>query len=573
MYPKLRRMNRFLSMLVVLLLGVSCLAVNTPSDPGLPSSDQISTERPKLVVGIVVDQMRYDFLTRFESKYGDGGFKRLINYGFNCRNNHFNYIPTKTGPGHASIFTGTTPNNHGIIGNSWFDRYENKSIYCTRDYGTTPLGTTSEEGQMSPRLMIGTTFSDENRLFTQMKGKTIGISIKHRGAVLPAGHSANAAYWFYGRDEGQFVSSSYYMQELPGWVKEFNSSGIIDSHMQVWNTLYPIEQYVESGPDLNEYEGGFFGKKTATFPYDLNELKEQNKGYDIIKSSPFGNSMITDFTLAAIREENLGKDEHVDVLTVSYSSTDYVGHNFGANSKEIQDVYLRLDKEIERLLNYLDEYIGPEEYVLFLTSDHGAVDVPSYLRDNKIPAGYIDYNVAKSQPRLFNINSLGNLTNFLMKSYGTTDIIQSMSNEQVFLNREKIVELKLDLVRVQEEIAREVSTYPEVMLAYSAHSMRARDFGPGIGRMLQNGFHELRSGDILIVYYPGFISSNNTGSHHGSGFNYDTHVPLIFYGFGIKPGSTDIRTEIIDVAPTISSLLGISFPNMSTGKVLDFVLD
>lgn len=213
-----------------------------------------SNARPKLVVGIVVDQMRYDYLTRFESKFGEGGFKRMMREGFNCKNNHFNYIPTKTAAGHASIFTGTTPRYHGIIGNNWYDKTINESVYCVRDNRYQSVGTTSSDGQMSPHRMSTTTFTDENRLFTQMKGKTIGISIKDRGAVLPAGYTANAAYWFRGKDEGYWISSSFYLEALPRWVSDFNAQNIADNYLKTWNTLYPIETYTESGEDLSDYE-------------------------------------------------------------------------------------------------------------------------------------------------------------------------------------------------------------------------------------------------------------------------------------------------------------------------------
>ena len=336
-------------------------------------------ERPKLVVGIVVDQMRYDYLTRFYNKYGDGGFKRMMNEGFNCKNNHFNYIPTYTGPGHASIYTGTTPKYHGIIANDWYDKELKKSVYCTEDDSVQSVGTSSSAGQMSPQRMKTTTFGDENRLFTQMRGKTIGVSIKDRASILPAGHTANAAYWFQGKNEGNWISSTFYIKELPKWVTNFNKKHSVDSYLKEWNTLYNITTYTESGSDLNNFEGGFKGKETATFPYDLATLKNENGGYDILKSTAFGNSLTTDFAIAAINGEQLGSDDITDVLTVSFSCTDYVGHNFGVNSKEIEDTYLRLDLDLERLFKSLDDQVGKGNYTVFLTADHAAVNVPAYL--------------------------------------------------------------------------------------------------------------------------------------------------------------------------------------------------
>lgn len=517
---------------------------------------------PKLVVAIVVDQMRYDYLTRFYSKYGEGGFKRLINQGFNCKNNHFNYVPTYTGPGHASIFTGTTPKIHGIISNYWYDKVSDSNVYCAGDTTVQSVGTLNKAGQMSPHRLKTTTFADENRMFTQMRGKTIGISVKDRGAILPAGHTANAAYWFHGADEGRFISSTFYFETLPTWVQAFNNSATAEGYLKEWNTLYDITTYTESGSDLNTFEGGFKGKETATFPYDLKALSEFNRGYEIIKSTPYGNSIVTDFAIAAIDGEQLGQDNHTDVLTVSYSSTDYVGHNFGVNSKEIQDTYLRLDQDIERILTALDAKVGKGNYTLFLSSDHGAVEVPAYLQSVNIPAGYFDKD-----------DFIANLNNTLIFNYKAQDLIKNISNNQIFLDRELIKSYGLNLASVQQEIVNTIIGYPNIYKAYSATSMSTTEFSGGIESLLQNGYNQKRSGDVLYALDPAVISYSKTGSTHGSALNYDTHVPLLFFGKGIKVGSTMQHTTIPDIAPTISALLGISFPNGATGIPLEFVLE
>ncbi|MBP1838961.1 alkaline phosphatase PafA [Formosa algae] len=515
--------------------------------------------KPKLVVGIVVDQMRYDYLTRFYDKYGDDGFKRMMNEGFNCKNNHFNYIPTYTAPGHASIYTGTSPMNHGIIGNNWYDKEIKASVYCAEDASVAPVGTENKAGKMSPHRMMTTTFADENRLFTQMEGKTIGISIKDRGAILPAGHTANAAYWFFGEDQGDFISSTYYQEELPKWVKSFNSSKKAKNYLKEWDTYYNIKKYTESGDDLNEFEGGFKGKKTASFPYDLKALSKENNGFDILKSTPYGNSIVADFAIEAIKGEDLGKDDITDVLTVSFSSTDYIGHNFGVNSKEVEDTYIRLDKDLARLFKMLDSYVGNGEYTVFLTADHGAVDVPSYLHSQHVPSGYF----AKSS---FN----DKLNAFMAQKYGATDLIEDISNNQIFLNRKKVSVLNLKLEDVQQEIANELIAYDHIYYVTPAYSVSSG--GNDMEALLKNGYNQKRSGDVLFAFDPAVISYSKTGSTHGSGLNYDTHVPLLFFGKGIKHGSTLQKTEIIDIAPTISGLLGISFPNGTTGQPLEFVL-
>ncbi|MEN3323025.1 alkaline phosphatase PafA [Mariniflexile soesokkakense] len=521
-----------------------------------------NSEKPKLVVGIVVDQMRYDYLTRFYNKYGEGGFKRMMNEGFNCKNNHYNYVPTYTGPGHASVYTGTTPKYHGIIANDWYDKEVKKKVYCAGDDSVLAVGTETEDGQMSPHRMKATTFSDENRLFTQMRGKTIGISIKDRGAILPAGHTANAAYWFYGKDKGDFITSTFYMTALPNWVNEFNNSKVAESYLKPWNTFYDISTYSESGSDLNNFESTFNGKETATFPYDLEILKDENGGFDIIKTTAYGNSIVADFAIAALSGEQLGQDADTDVLAVSFSSTDYVGHKFGVNSKEIEDTYIRLDKDLERLFIALDVKAGKGKYVVFLTADHAAVDVPAYLRSVKIPAGYVD-------SKLFN----DKLNAFMIAKFGVSDLIENISNNQIFLNRNQINKLDLDLDDVQEAIVNEIINYEYIDKVYTATTMNSTSFTSGIEALLQKGHNQKRSGDVLFVYDPAFVSYSKTGSTHGSGFDYDTHVPLLFLGKGIKHGETLQKTEITDIAPTMSALLGISFPNGAIGQPLEFVFE
>jgi predicted AlkP superfamily pyrophosphatase or phosphodiesterase len=520
------------------------------------------SKKPKLVVGIVVDQMRYDYLTRFYDKYGDDGFKRLMMNGYDCKNTHFNYIPTYTAPGHASIYTGTTPKYHGIIENNWYDKFEKKTVYCVNDDSYNPVGTTDNYSRVSPRRMLVTTVTDQLKLHTQQQSKVIGIAIKDRGAVLPAGHSANAAYWFVGKDEGSWVTSDYYMADLPKWVKDFNKSKTVEKYLTTWKTLYDIKTYTESGPDLNNFETGFKGKETATFPYDLKKLSKDNGNFDILKTTPFGNSITTDFAIAAIDAEKLGQGNVTDYITVSYSSPDYIGHNFGVNSKEIQDTYLRLDIDLARLLNHLDKEVGNDNYTVFLTADHAAVNVPAFLESLNIPAGYFDKKVFKEK-----------LENFLSKRYNTSDLIEHIGSFQIFLNRNKISELQLNLQEVQQSIVDEIINYDYIDRAYAAHTLHNKAFIEGIESLLQNGYHQKRSGDVLVSFNAAVISYGRTGTTHGSGYMYDTHVPLLFYGNGIKQGSTFQKVKITDIAPTISALLGISFPNAATGVPLEFVLD
>jgi len=566
---KILGMKKIILLFIVVVCFVQC---KTSEGISVSQAEKNSTQKdavkiiktqPKLVVGIVVDQMRYDYLTRFWDRFGNGGFKRLVNKGYHFKNNHYNYVPTYTAPGHASIYTGTTPKNHGIISNDWYNKFEKQQVYCTEDASVNPIGTSSSAGQMSPHRMKTTSFTDELRLTSQFKGKVIGVAIKDRSAILPAGHTANAAYWFHGKDEGRFVSSSHYMESLPQWVQDFNNSDKIKSYLKTWNSLYPIGTYLESGSDQNDFEQGFKGKTTTTFPYDLADLSEENRGFDIIKYTPYGNNLTTDFAIETLKNEQMGQDEITDVLALSYSCTDYVGHNFGVNSKELEDTYLRLDQDLERLLNELDASIGEGEYTVFLTSDHGAVYVPAYLKSKKIPAGYFNTDELKN-----------NLNEFLGEEYGVIDLIESLYNNQLFLNYDRLKEENINRDDLAEELKEFLLRQAHINKVFTRKMLENGTYTKGVPALVQNGFNQKRSGDVVYVFDPAHIISYYTkGTTHGSAMSYDTHSPLIFFGKGIKNGQTTERTEITDIAPTISALLGIAFPNGNTGNVLFKMLD
>lgn len=520
------------------------------------------TQSPKLVIGIVVDQMRYDYLTRFWDHYGDGGFKRLVAEGFNCKNNQFNYMPTKTAPGHASIYTGTTPSVHGVLGNWWYDRSNEQSIYCVKDDNSEPIGTESDSGKMSPHRMLVSTITDELRINTQMRSKTIGIAIKDRGAILPAGFTANAAYWFEGKETGNWISSSFYMERLPDWVNAFNSSQAAEKYKKSWETLKDISLYVESSKDANTYERRFKGEELSVFPHDLPKLWDDNGKFEMLRETPFGNNLTTDFALAAIDGEELGNDDVTDFLTISYSSTDYVGHAYGGNSIEVQDAYLRLDQDLKRLLEGLDQKVGIGDYMLFLTADHGAPPAPGYLMETGIPGGFLSEEALKEE-----------LQEFLSYRYGTSDIVKHISNFQVFLDRDIVDNLDLAIEDVQWEIGQRLLKDDKVEQVFTGYQMSQYQFDNQLASLVQHGYNQKRSGDILFIPPAGYIPYREAGTDHGSPFAYDTHVPLIFYGKGIKKGSTAARTEITDIAPTIATLLGISFPNGTTGRAIDMVLE
>lgn len=516
-------------------------------------------ETPKLVVGIVIDQMRYDYLTRYNKRFGEGGFNRLLKNGFSLENAHYNYLPTYTAVGHASIYTGTTPSNHGIISNDWYDKYLKKSVYCVTDTTYNSIGTSSNRGKRSPHRLVTTTLTDQLHLAQNNFGKSIGIAIKDRSAILPVGHTANAAYWYDGGENGLFISSSFYMDELPNWVKNFNNKKLPENYLsKTWNTLYDINTYTNSLEDNNKFEGLFKGKQTPTFPYNLNELKSQNGNLGLINETPFGNSLTLDFAKEAIINENLGKSDYIDFLALSFSSTDYIGHKFGPHSIEVEDTYLRLDKELEELLLFLDKQIGKNKYTVFLTADHGAVHVPAYLQSLKIPAHYSDLNSFKQ--------FLNEVTQRYFKS---SEIIENVSNYQIFLNYKKLNELHISANEVSEKLVEEIINYDFIYKAVTAKTMQTTSFNSGILKSLQNGYNQKYSGDVLMVTYPATLSGSRTGTSHGSGYHYDTHIPIIFYGNGIKKGVSKRRYEITDIAPTMANFLKIEAPNASTGIIID----
>ncbi len=540
-----------------LILFTSCVLLFS-----IAQAQSNTSNPPKLVVGITVDQMRQEYLYRFGSKFGEGGFKRLINGGFMLQNGQYNYIPTVTGAGHASVFTGTTPAIHGIIGNSWYDKTIEREVYCVGDDRYLPVGGSAEsQGKMSPHRLLTTTVSDELKIATQKRSKVIAMSIKDRGAVLPAGHMGDAAYWYDGKS-GKFITSTFYMEKLPDWVERFNSQQLPDKYLSgSWYTLHPIGLYEESGPDSSPYEAKYSGETKSSFPYNLKELRKSSANFDLLSSTPFSNDYLTEFAKSAIDAEKLGRDQWPDLLSVSYSAPDIIGHQFGPQSVEVQDVYLRLDKNIEDLLKKLDAAVGADNYVVFLTSDHAVAEVPQYLVDNKVPAGYL---------RSFQLMS--SLQEFLGQYYPDRKIIRAVSNDQIFFNHEAFSSDPkvggVDYLVATELISNFLLQQDGIANVYPKHILRHGNWSEeGIKGKAIRGYHPKRSGDLTLIMEPGWFDSvRPQGTTHGSPYMYDTHVPIIFYGAGIKPGTSVLYHPITDIAPTLSVLLKIKFPNGCTGQ-------
>ena len=512
----------------------------------------------KLVVGITVDQMRYDYLTRYENDYVEGGLKLLMEKGVVCHNHHYSYAPTFTGPGHASIYTGTTPEIHGIISNNWYDHMIDSVVYCAGDGSENGVGTSNAGGKMSPRRMTTTSMCDELKLFSNHRSKTIGVSMKDRGAILPAGHTANAAYWYIGGEEGNFVTSTYYMENLPEWVNEFNNRGLSQQYLeQGWDRILDESAYDESAPDNNPYEGSFAGQTRPTFPYNLQELADTNGTYNLIKATPWGNTITFDFAKAAVIGEDLGKDEHTDFLAVSFSSTDYVGHQFGPHSQEAQDTYLRLDRDLADFISFLNNSVGEDNYLVFLTADHGAVHVPSYLQSKKVPADY--WNPG---------NMVEDVKAMLNERWGEANWIINYSNDQFFIDKNLIQEKSADVEAMEDAIASMVLQYEGVQATYTRHDLVKPFRSEGLATQAAHGFSPTRSGNVVVFIKPGWLRYGRTGTSHGSPYAYDSHVPFIVYTNASEGKKIFNRTEIRDIAPTICTILGIQMPNGTTGSAI-----
>ena len=508
--------------------------------------------RPKLVVGIVVDQMRYDYLYRYYDKYTQGGFRRLMQEGFNCRNNHYHYAATYTGPGHAHIYSGSTPALSGIVSNEWFDQGLGRPVYCTEDSTVQTVGNAFTTGKMSPRNLLVTTVTDQLKLVSPAS-KVVGIALKDRGAILPAGHAANAAYWFDSRD-GNWISSTFYMKDLPQWAKEFNNRQMAAGYMnQKWETLLPLDQYTESDPDDGPYEVSLPGEEKPVFPHSF--AADRGGKYEVLRTTPFGDLITKEFALAALKGEQMGRDNITDFLCVSFSTPDYVGHAFGPHSVEMEDTYLRLDRQLAEMLNTLDAYVGRGQYVVFLSADHGVADIPGFMQQNRIPAGALTYGQLREA-----------MDGHLQQVFGSGSYVRSYMNQQVYLNQQTLTEKKLSVAQVFDALKPFLLKQKAVLNVVSFHDMNRSLVPDYQAYLLKNVYMPRRSGDFYVVYEPGWFEGRPKGTTHGTLYNYDTHVPLLFYGWGVPAGETNRRTHIHDIAPTVAALLRILEPNGCIGN-------
>ncbi|HET9825358.1 MAG TPA: alkaline phosphatase PafA [Chitinophagaceae bacterium] len=545
----------------IFLLYISfSIASNSPcqntSAPTTGNAQQVS--RPKLVVGIVIDQMRWDYLYRYYDRYQqDGGFKQLLHHGFSCENTFIPYVPTVTACGHTAIYTGSIPAIDGIAGNEWWDDSSSQMVYCTQDDNVKTIGSATGAGKMSPHYLLVTTIGDELHLAANFQNKVVSIALKDRSSILPGGYSADGSYW-YDEQTGDWITSSYYMTALPKWVKDLNAKKLVDSYYaQNWNTLYPLSSYTQSAPDEQSYEYRPFGANAKGFPYNLNQFVGKN--YGILPVTPYGNTLTFEMAKAAINGERLGTDSLTDLLAISVSTPDYIGHTFGPNSVEAEDDFLRLDKELGDFLRFLDKQIGNGKYLVFLSADHGVAQVPAFLKEHKIASGNIDDQKYSDQ-----------LNGALKSKFNIDNLVIGIFHNQVYLDRNGMTSSHLDKRQVYDVITDFLARQRGISRAFPLNALDSVTLSASIKNIFANGYYPSRSGDIQIISTPQWIEEFGMGgTTHGVWNPYDSHIPLLWFGWNIQPGKTNRKVSIADIAPTIAAMLHIQMPSGSIGDVIE----
>jgi len=493
-------------------------------------------KKPKLIVAVVVDQFRYDYLLRFRDGY-TSGFKRILEQGAVFDDAHHIHYPTVTAIGHSTVLTGATPSFSGIVGNDWYDRETGKRVTSVSDPNTKLLGADTSAAGSSPRRLIVSTVGDEIKMSGQTS-KVIGISIKDRAAILPAGHMADGAYWFDDRS-GHWVTSSYYMENLPAWVVRVNEAK--PAAKTVNGKWFPVDAKAGSAKPFCA-----MGAATGDTPRCRS-----------IEASPWGNELIEDFAEQALLGEKLGRHQGTDVLAVSFSANDYVGHAKGPDSPEVRDLSLRTDRLLGKLLNALDRDVGLSNVVFVMTGDHGVVPVPEVNEARHMPGGRL------SEPALSKA-----MEDALAAKYGAGKWITTTVGTVPYLNTALIESKKLDEAEVERTAADAARATPHVFRVYTREQiLRGQVAEDSVTAAVRNGLYPSRSGDIFVIQEPGYLYEAG-GTSHGTPFNYDTHVPVIFMGQGIKPGHYYEKIAVNDIAPTLAAIAEVAQPNGSVGRVL-----
>ncbi|HEY6190472.1 MAG TPA: alkaline phosphatase family protein [Pyrinomonadaceae bacterium] len=561
--------------------------------PAAPARSQTTAQtRPRLVLLIVVDQFRYDYLERFGDLFVANGIGRLLREGASWANANYDHAPTKTAPGHATMMTGTWPSEHGIVANDWFDRTTGKKVSSVTDDATLLLGGREGEKGQSPRYLLASTLGDELRLATNDRSKVIGISSKSRSAILPAGRHASAAYWF-STNNGRMVSSNYYFDRLPAWVEQFNREGMADTFFgRRWERLLPEAEYTKRvGPDAQFWENiASPASDTNTFPHTIKggASSPSKPFYRELDYSPFSNEMLVRFSKEAIDNEKLGADADTDFLSVSFSGNDYVGHRFGPYSQEAMDITLRVDRQIAELLDYVDARVGLQNTLVVFTADHGVAPIPEQALALNLPGRRIQ------EADLFNAVMLTIRTryaragepdrtgDYIQKFQDGSKIREGFINNNFYLNTEALKRDHIDVEEFARAIGEAAMRVPGTMRYFTRRQLEEGAIAPAdpVARRVLHGYNRERSGDVVIINAPFSVmfglpddpTEARSSATHESPYSYDTHVPLIIMGRGLRAGRYALSASPADIAPTLALVLGVQAPSSATGRVLDEAL-
>jgi predicted AlkP superfamily pyrophosphatase or phosphodiesterase len=574
--------------LLFLLFPFGRLAAEQPRQVNARDANASAAKetRPRLVLLIVVDQFRYDYLTRFGDLFGSSGIGRLLRQGASWTEANFDHVPTFTAPGHAVFMTGAWPSQTGIIANEWYERDTGRKVKSVTDDGTSKLGGKPGEKGYSPRRLLCSTVGDELRIADGDRSKVIGISAKDRSAILPSGRRANAAYWF-GTDNGNMVSSTYYFDREPDWVVRFNERHLADHWFRArWDRLLPEAEYLKrAGKDDVPWENlDKSSNDTNFFPHVITggAASPSRMFYKAIDYTPFSNDLLVAFAEEAITNEKLGDDTDTDVLTVSFSANDYVGHRFGPYSQEVMDMTLRVDRQIGTLLNFVDARVGLRNTVVIFSADHGASPVPEQAVLMNLPGRR--YQKAD----LRQLVEQGLEARYGRKDRPANDYIQTFTNKaetepglingNFYLNRAALKRDGIDLDECERVVGDLSMRMPGAARYFTRSQLENHLDSPAdpIARRVMNGFYSSRSGDVIVVFEPYNIlfdlpddpTDPLSTATHGSPYSYDTHVPLIIMGRDFVAGRYTQAATPADIAPTLANLLSVQVPSCSVGRVL-----
>ena len=524
-------------------------------------SAYIPPEKPKLVIGILVEQLRYDQLDRIWNTLPEGGLKRMVGEGSFYRNASVDYLSTQAAPAWATISTGAAPAAHGITADTWFHPFNDEMIYCVQDPEASPVGGSFETGLFSPVNLLSSTFSDELEMATGGRSKTYGIGVREMGAILTAGHAADGAFWYDDRT-ATWMSSTYYTDSLPSWLMDLNALVLPLQYLNhSWEPLIDLSQCPGCQPDTSEFERGF--ENQTWFPYDLKALStdgrllNKTRDFGLLRETPFADDFTSELARRLIENEQLGQDDVTDYLAITYSATDYIGHRFGPTSVEVTDALVRLDRNVSQLLEMIDKSLGKKNVLVYLVSAHGVSEIPAVLAESRIPAGYFRLN-----------QSLQLLRSYLNAVYGQGDWVRGFFDNQIYLNRTLIEDAKINLEEVQKKVARFMVQFSGIAAAVPSSAFETNEFSEGLLFKMSNNFSQQRSGDVMIALNPGWVEKNDNVTGHNSPYEYDSHVPLIWYGWTASRAAITRSVTTRDIAVTLSTLCGIPLPNAASGEPL-----